>query len=134
MELFCGPWILSLFFSTVSKLLPFLFTQLSHHLLREAFLDCPPYDKSPIIYSDGTTYLLLVECDSIELFLFRLWDYLILVPHPAKLSAHRIKPSYHFAPSCIPCGRHGACHFVGTQHILCLLKEAGKRKKRRMKI
>lgn len=132
-ELFCAPWILSFFF-IVSKLLLSLFTQLSHHFLREAFLDCPPCDKFPITYSDGTVYPLLVECDSIELFLFGVWDYLIIVPHPAKLSAHQIMPSSYFSCSYIPSGQHSACHSVDTQHILCLMKEEGKRKQRGIEI
>lgn len=111
----------------------FFFTQLSHHFLREAILDCSPSDKPPIMSSDGTIYWLLIACDCIELFLFSFWAYLITVPDSVKPSDHQIRPSSHLAPSCMPSGQHSACHFVGTQHILYLLKEAGKRKKRKRK-
>ena len=106
----------------------FLFTRFSHHFLREAFLNCSPHAEPPTMFSDGTVYLFLVACDCIELFLFCFWAYLITVPHSAKLSDHQRRPSSHLAPSCIPSRQHSACHFVGTQHILYLLKEAGKRK------
>ena len=70
-------------------------------------------------------YLLLVECGSIELFLFGLWDDLIIVPHPAKLSIHHVRPSVHFYHPCIPSGQH----FVGTEHILYLLKKQGRERR-----